>query len=141
MAIPIDQLPIGEGRNPDGTPGASFFIDRAELDLIAEDGPAWKLEDARFIYEAVQEPDAIFEGLKRPNQTQSLCYSVRPTHDPEDEGSEGPPRYGYVFVAFARPGVGGWIVFDWEWREEEADSPGHPVDWETHFERQLWWRT
>ena len=141
MAIPADQLPIGEGRHPDGSAGANFFVSRSELATIEEDGPSWKFEDARFIYEAVQEPDVIFEGLKRPNEAQSLCYSIRPTHDPDDEDKEGLPRYGYAFLAFVRPGVGGWVVFDWEWREEDGDIPGHPAGWEKDFERPLWRRT
>jgi len=63
------------------------------LDVIERDGAEWKLEDARFIPEAVREPDAIFEGLRRPNQRQGLCYSVRPTRDPEEEESPTLPRY------------------------------------------------
>jgi hypothetical protein len=142
MAIPFDQIPIGEGLDPTGQPGASFFIDRAELDMIERDGPEWKFHDARFIDEAVGSPDAIFEGLSRANQTESLCYSVRLTFDPEEpEESQSPPRYGYVFLVFVRVGVGGYVVFDWEWREEDPDEPGHPVSWETDFARRAWQRT
>ena len=141
MAIPSNQLPIGEGLHPDGTGGATFFVDRAELDVLEHDGPEWKLEDARFIKEAVADPDAIFQGLKRTGQEDGLAYSVRPTHDPDDEVPNPiPPRFGYVFLAFARSGIGGYVVFDWEWREE-ADLPGHPVGWETDFERRTWFKT
>lgn len=141
MPIPIDHLPIGEGRDPDGKPGASFFMDRTELDVIRRDGPDWKLEDARFIYETVQEPDAIFEGLRRPGQHKSLCYCVRPTHDPDATADEGLPRYGVVFAVFARSGVGGFVVFDWEWRQEDPEAPGHPAGWENDFEKRRWYRT
>lgn len=141
MAIPSDQIPIGDGLDPSGNPGASFFIDRTELDIIQQDGPEWKLEDARFIAEAVQEPDAIFEGLLRPRQENSLCYSVRVTHDPNEPESQALPRYGYVFLVFARLGVGGFVVFDWEWREEDADHPGHPTGWPDDFERRSWLKT
>ena len=117
-------------------------MDRAELDIVQQNGPEWKLDDARFIYEAVQAPDAIFEGLLRPGQESSLCYSVRPTHDPDDPAAgPSPPRFGYVFVSFARPGVGGFVVFDWEWREEDPDSPGHPSGWEKDFARRTWHKT
>ncbi len=142
MPIPKDQLPIGEGLHPDGTAGASFFVDQAELDILEEDGPEWKLEDARYVKEAIADPDAILQGLKRPGQEEGLAYSVRPTHDPdEQESSPIPPRFGYVFVAYARSGIGGYVVFDWEWREEDADSPGHPVRWGTDFERRTWHKT
>ena len=141
MPIPRDQLPIGEGLHPDGAAGASFFVDKAELDILEEDGPEWKLDDARFILEAIAKPDAIFAGLLRPGQENSLCYSVRPTHDPDEEANEGLPRYGFVFVVFARSGVGGSVVFDWEWREEDAETPGHPIGWEDDFARRTWQAT
>lgn len=141
MPIPFDQLPIGEGRHPNGDRGASFFIDRKELDVIERDGPEWKFEDARFIDEAVKEPDAIFEGLRRPNQQQSLCYSVRPSYDPDDEESQALPRYGFAFLVFALVGTGGYVVFDWEWRQEDPDLPGHPLNWENDFVRRTWQKT
>jgi len=73
MALPIDQMPIGEGRHPNGEPG---------------------------------EPTL--------------------------------PRYGFVFVAFARPGIGGYVVFDWEWREEDPDAPGRPLNGQSDFTRRTW---
>jgi hypothetical protein len=51
------------------------------------------------------------------------------------------PRFGFVFVVFARPAVGGYVVFDWEWREENADRPGLPVGWENDFEVPTWRKT
>jgi hypothetical protein len=142
MPIPFDQIPVGEGLDQDGKPGANFFISRAELDLLEREGPEWKLEDARFIIETVGQPDAIFEGLKRPGQEKSLCYSVRPTHDPDIEEKDQPlPRYGFAFLAFARLGVGGYVVFDWEWRKEDPEGPGQPAGWENDFERRRWHKT
>lgn len=141
MAIPFDQLPIGGGLDPEGNPGASFFIDRNELAMIERDGPEWKYDDARFIEEAVSSPDAIFEGLGRANQDEGLCYSVRLTSDPEEaKEAAGPPRYGYVFVVFVRSGVGGYVVFDWEWREEDEEA-GHPLNWQNDFTRRTWHAT
>jgi hypothetical protein len=144
MAVPFGQLPIGDGRLPDGGT-APFFIDRGELEIVRLDGPAWKFQDARFIPESVADPDVIFEGLRRPNQSESLCYSVRPTQDPDEEqdeiAAETIPRYGYVFLAFVYLGMMGYVVFDWEWREEDPDQPGHPVNWATDFARRAWYRT
>lgn len=141
MPLPANQLPIGEGRHPNGDPGATFYIDVDALTAAEEDGPEWKYEDARFILEAVAEPDAIFEGLRRHDHEGGLCYSVRPTHDPDDESSQEQPRYGFVFVAFVRPGLGGYVVFDWEWREEDFDFPGHPENWENDLTRRTWHKT
>ncbi len=138
MAIPSDQLPIGEGVHPDNTPGAPFFVDRRMLDALEEHGPAEKHDDGRFVYECISRPDAIFEGLKRDNQADSLCYAVRPTHDPEEPAAETLPRYGVVFITFVRRGAVGYVVFDWAWREEDPNAPGQPLNWESDFTRRTW---
>jgi hypothetical protein len=140
LALPRDQIPVGEGLWANGEPGCLFYINRAELDLIAQAGPEWKLEDARFIAEAIAEPDAIFEGLKRPNQDDNLCYSVRPTRDPNEETNEQ-PRFGMAFVVFVSARPMGYLVFDWEWRQEDSDCPGHPSGWAEDFKRRTWQKT
>jgi hypothetical protein len=136
--IPQDQLPIGEGLHPDGTPGAEFFVDRGLLNALEDFGPVEKYEDARFVPECISRPDAVFGGLKREGQDDALCYSVRPTGDPDDPGAETMPRYGFTFVSFVRPGIGGFVVFDWGWREEDSNFPGHPVNFENDFARRTW---
>jgi hypothetical protein len=145
MLVPANQIPVGEGLLPDGR-RAPFFIDRNELNLVKSEGPEWKYEDSRFIDEAVCDPDVIFEGLRRPEQAQSFCYSVQPTHDPdkaEDEDPYGqglPPTFGQVFLAFVRAAPMGFLVFDWEWREVSADEPGHPDNWQEDFAERVWQR-
>ncbi|MGL6095324.1 MAG: hypothetical protein ACRC7O_05935 [Fimbriiglobus sp.] len=142
MAVPFHQLPIGDGHLPDGTT-APFFVDRTEFDTVRDEGPAWKFHDARFIPEAVADPDAIFRGLRRPNQNESLCYSVQPTRDPDDDANEYgiavPPVFGRVFLVFAYLGSMGYVVFDWEWREA-GDEPGHPENWQDDFAERIWQR-
>jgi hypothetical protein len=140
MAIPVDQMPIGEGLHPNGEPDASFFIDRPTLDLIEKEGPEWKFDDARFIRETVSDPDSVFEGLKRANHADCFCYCVRPTHDPDEPGAPEPLFLEKVFVVFVRPGVGGYVVFDWAWRQHDPDEPWHPRGWQTDFTRRTWIR-
>jgi len=137
VAVPFDHLPVGEGLHPDGTAGAIFYVSRTVLDALQDDGPEWKLEDARFLLEAIQEPDAIFEGLERAGHGDCLCYSVRVSRDPDEDRVEL-PRYGFVLAAFVRPSGWGYVIFDWEWREEHPDCPGHPLNWENDFTRQTW---
>jgi hypothetical protein len=141
MPIPADQIPVGEGLLPNGTT-APFFVDKKELDTVRDHGPTWKYYDARFLEEAVAKPDAIFEGLRRPNQGESFCYSVQPTRDPDDQDDPYniglPPVFGQVFLAFVTLGAMGYVVFDWEWRPVSPDDPGHPENWQKDFVRRVW---
>lgn len=138
-------MPVGEGLLPDGS-RAPFYVCREELEVVREAGPASKFDDARFIQECVCDPDAIFRGLRRPNQAASLCHSVFPEADPDEEdGGDGfaasyPPRFGYVFLAFAAKGSMGYVVFDWEWREACPERPGHPLNWDLDFAGRAWQR-
>ena len=143
MAIPVNLLPVGDGHLPDGS-RAIFFVDRRTPDTLEEVGPAWKIDDAGHVVEAVTDPDAIFVGLGRPNQADSLCYCVRPTRRPDaapgDPPDDVPPVFGQVFLAFAAVGQMGYLVFDWEWRVECPDEAGHPAGWGDDFERRVWHR-
>ncbi len=140
MAIPADQLPVGEGMLPDGS-RYPFFVSRRELEATRSHSP-WKYEESRFIPQAIANPDAIFEGLRRPNQADSLCYSVRPTFDPDDDDPDAAdghlPRYGQAFLVFVTRGPVGCVVFDWEWRTEDGESPGLPEGHGDDFARLLW---
>jgi hypothetical protein len=136
MAVPFDQIPVGEGVLPGGGRG-QFFVDRRTVDLLIEHGFTEKLHDSRFLPMTVDAPDAIFRGLRRPNQNDGLCYSIRPESDPdtadEDPGFAGLPRYGMAFLAFVEVRDMGFVVFDWEWRDEDPDEPGHPLGWRDDF--------
>ena len=84
-----------------------FFVDLTMLDQLEEHGPAWKFDDARFLEEAVSDPDVIFEGLQRHNLADCFCYCLQPRQDPDAPADEVPPLFARVFVAFVRPGVSG----------------------------------
>jgi hypothetical protein len=145
MLVPIDQIPLGEGILPDGGCGP-FYVDRQTLTLLQENGHSEKYSDARFLLMAVTKPDAIFKGLRRPNQLEGLCYSIRPEGDPDDENSEDAeshaitalPRYGAAFLAFIEIRVVGYVAFDWEWRDEDPDMPGYPLNWADDFGKQVY---
>jgi hypothetical protein len=142
MPIPFDQIPVGEGLLPGGG-RVPFFVDRRTLELLAEHGYAEKYQNARFIPMAVANPDAIFQGLRRPNQNDGLCYSIRPESDPDDDEDDAPsnavlPRYGVAFLVFVEMRDMGPVVFDWEWREEDPDEPGRPNGWENDFATKVY---
>ncbi len=77
------------------------------------------------------------EGLRRPSQYEGLCYSVRPQSDLDDEDGDarlvGLPRYGAAFLAFVEVRDMGYVVFDWEWRNEDPEEPGNPLGWKDDF--------
>ena len=101
-------------------------LSKDELYALEEDGPEWKYEAARFLEEAVQEPDAIFAGLRRAGQQASHCYSVRIVNDPDEPDQTTHPRYGHVFLVFIREGTWGYVAFIWSGAKKILIFQGTP---------------
>lgn len=141
MLVPFSQIPIGEGKSPEGSL-VPFFIDRWAVDSASEHGFSERYFDTRFVPIAVSDPDVIFAGLIRANQDDGLAYSVRPEHDPDDDEDDrafsGLPKYGQVFLAFVEVRDMGYVVFDWTWRDEDPDDPGYPKSWKESFTKKVW---
>jgi hypothetical protein len=81
--------------------------------------------------------------LRRPDQHEGLCYSVRPESDPDEDAEDDPefaglPRYGMAFLAFVEVRDMGYVVFDWEWRDEDPEEPGHPLGWKVDFAERVY---
>ena len=74
--------------------GGYLFRRPSNVGLLAEHGSAEKYRDVRFVAAAVDRPDAIFRGLRRPNQNDGLCYSVRPERVPDHDASNDPQFAG-----------------------------------------------
>ncbi|MBU4271706.1 MAG: hypothetical protein KKA28_07595 [Planctomycetes bacterium] len=131
MALSIDYLPISVGREPlFGEEGAHccFYTSKAALEKIERNGPSSKYEDAKLIAPTLKAPRVVFEGLNRVEYSDALCYTGEHA---EVGGRE------MVFLIFAKR-EWGLVVFDWEWRLEDSNSPGYPINWTEDFGRQIW---
>ena len=82
-------------------------------------------------------PDAIFQGLKRFGQDESLCYTSSPDKRWSADGVEEEVPMDEIFLVFVKP-ENGLIVFDWEFRRGAPGKLGHPLGWDTDFNECLW---
>jgi hypothetical protein len=139
MSMAEDEILIGDGIGPEGK-AATFYAAKEVLYALEDFGPQWKYEDCRFMIEAVANPDSIFAVRGRIDDDEVFCYSVRPTYDPDEPAVETLPRYGYAFVVYLKRIGEEYLAYDWDWREEDGDSPGHPAE-RAEFWRQLWPQT
>lgn len=138
MLLPADCESFGHGRAPDGSPGCPFMIRRSVLDVITEHGPRWKCHSIRLIPGVLAEPVAIFEGLGRDGCLAACCYSGRPPVRYLNDGAPKEPHPGFLFVVYAEPVSGGYIVWDWGWRREDGARPGHPSGWDSFTKGKVW---
>jgi hypothetical protein len=141
--MPADYLPIGPGRCPEGGGECEFFIHLPTLQKLEKYGPAWKYQDGDLAGGVVADPQAVYRGLRRPDfeAGPSYCYSVRPAGSSWQRGpGVDDPLLPCVFLVFVFRGMGGYVVFDWEWRPEDPAAPGEPEGWQDDFEERLWQR-
>lgn len=139
MPIPSDYLMLS-GLCPESRQLTDFFLSREHLYKIELDGPAQKFYDSRLLEPVLTEPCAIFRGLKRPSFENGFCYSGKPAVrwiEGGEDGIEIASPFDQVFLVFVRPSKG-YLVFDWEWRDEHPKQAGVPIHWERNFEALQW---
>lgn len=136
-----------EGKNPRGSGTREFKIPSDLIERYLRYGPAHKFFDLHILPHVLQNPGAIFEGLERDEQQNGLCYAgIPPSIRREIKGSTGrggaeldlielPPPDGMTFAVFMNVR---YVIFDWRWEQADANNAGHPIEWDTRFNKRLW---
>jgi len=106
-----------------------------DLDSL-KDQPAYVTHNLfKCARKAVLAPTAIYRGLtrgakapKRLREGWAICG--KPNRACDNDGRLIPVPPGMVFMVYADADG---FVFDWDWVQEAADTPGHPLDPELRF--------
>lgn len=125
------------GMMPDERPGKFHLPEGEILRHFRETGNQSMFTDAWFIPDVCKTPVAIWQGLERSGQDESLCYSGFPSGDfAAYRGHDDiKPEAGYTFLVFLTPDL---IVTKWRWSEVDPVRPDYPIDYDTRFGAQLW---
>lgn len=114
-------------------------IDRVER--VGRRSRGQTMEAAFIVPEILQNPKAIFEGVRREEDERGSnspgwrCYSGIPSKGYVKSGKEVPPWPGEVFLVFVNAEN---VAYLWYWSECSKDDPNVPIDCETRFrERKL----
>lgn len=128
-----------EGRCPFAEGTCEFGVSQSLLVKYQRNGPDWKFYDALLIPEVLASPAAIFEGLRREDYEDALCYSARPSRRFKSSTIEVPfPPDRVMLVYVENHKTRGLIVLDWDSRKRHATDQGHPQNWEHDFGRRIW---
>lgn len=87
----------------------------------------------------LQEPTAVFEGLRRDEDEDRSaggwrCYCGVPAHAYLRDGTEIRPYPGQVYLVFVNEDG---VAYNWRWEKADPEDPLLPVDYQTRFKRQL----
>ena len=98
------------------------------------------MECARIVPAVLQNPTAVFTGLRRDEDEDRRgvgwrCYCGVPDHSYHQDGTRAGPRRGQVHLVFVNHEG---VAYNWRWEPANPDDPELPRDCdETRFRRRL----
>lgn len=124
-----------EAINPtDGKPW-DVFLRQAKIESTAQRGMGAARELAYLVPFTLQNPTAIFRGVREEGESQWLCYVALPTDAYNHRtGERVRPWTGQVFLVFVDDDR---IVYNWRWDKSDASSLRLPIDFAQRFEEQV----
>lgn len=114
-------------------------ISHGRLQAMARFGQAHVLECAYIVPEILERPSAIFEGLKRDQDEDSMgapgwrCYCGRPSVAFNRDGSERRPFPQQIFMVFVNQER---IAYNWRWEKADPDNLNLPLNCAARFVRR-----
>jgi hypothetical protein len=124
-----------EGMHFSGQGKATFYISTSVLDNYANAGVGGKYFDLFSIPAVLGLPVVVFQGLKREDQAESLCYAGIPAKRYLSAEITVPPKPGRAFAVYMNNEL---KIFDWRWEISDESKPGYPLEWATRYETTLW---
>jgi len=125
---------VQDGKCPEGGEKCEFKISTDKINWLHKNGPDDKFYNLQNVPFALNNPTAIFKGLKREGHEKSYCYVATPARRFLNDTASKPMKPGMVFLVFVSPNL---EVFNW--RFEPADSSGKlPENHEVRFTKLIW---
>ena len=126
---------VESGLHPAGKGQLDFSILQSQVRHYMRYGPAHKFFDSLLIPGVLSNPAAIFQGLKRENMEDGLCYVAIPPVRYINARVTAPPHPGKTFAVFADAK---FEVFDWRWENTDSNDKNLPMDYQTRFSKKVW---
>jgi len=125
--------------NPVDGKSYEVALSHSRIKETAKRGMGAILEASRLVEYVIQNPTAIFEGIRRdaddPNYGASWrCYCGLPTCAFNASGKEVNPPAGMVFLVFVNDEM---VVYNWRWDKADADTPRYPHNYKDRFRERV----
>ena len=117
----------------------NLLLSHAKLQAISRRSRGQILECAELVPMALQEPSAIFRGLRRehdePHQgCGRLCYCGVPSKAYSKDGQQLPPWPGEVFLVFVSEDD---VVYNWYGTKCDPDDANLPKNFSVQYRERL----
>lgn len=124
-----------EAINPADGKRCQVYVRISKIDATAKRGMGAARELAYLVPHALQNPNAIFRGVREEGESQWLCYIGSPPDAYNHRtGERMRPWPGQVFLVFVDDDC---IVYNWRWDKADTDELRLPIDHAQRFEERL----
>ncbi len=128
-----------EAADPFGSGTWEVLISYDRLHTVARRGMGHAKECAYIVPEILQNPTAIFEGLREEKDEDQrgvgwLCYCGIPEKAYHADGTSRSPYPLQVYLVFVNDDR---VAYNWRWEKADADDPQLPCNYQTRFRRRL----
>jgi hypothetical protein len=128
-----------EAHDPASDAPAQVLISYDRMQTVARRSMAHAKECGIILPKVLQQPTAIFEGLRHDEDEDRQaagwrCYCGIPEHAYHSDGSERSPYPGQVYLVFVDDER---VAYNWRWEKADADNADLPLNHETRFRTRL----
>lgn len=125
--------------NPIDNATCDVFVSFDRMQAVGRRSLGHVKECGYLVPEILQQPTAVFEGLRRDEDEDRgaagwRCYCGVPAHAYRTDGSATRPYPGQVYLVFVNDEG---VVYNWRWEQADLDDPLLPVDHQTRFKKRL----
>lgn len=129
-----------KAKSPNGDSMWDVHISFKRLEFVSKKSKGAVLEAAHVVPEVLENPSAIFEGLRRDEDEDEhgngwMCYCGLPTTAYNKNGTPINPWPDEVFMVFLNADC---VAYHWYWHKRDRTLPDHPDGHETRFRRRVW---
>lgn len=122
-----------EGFNPEDSGTCEILLSYNRIQAVGRRGLGFAKECGYTLPMILQNPTAVFEGLRRGSDEDRLpnddsgwrCYCGRPSVAYDGNGKEMPPWPDEVFLVFVSAEK---VAYNWRWEKCDPDNPELPLD-------------
>ncbi|MGH7138246.1 MAG: hypothetical protein ACREHD_21040 [Pirellulales bacterium] len=125
--------------NPTDNSTCEVFVSFDRMQAVGRRSLGQAKECGYIVPEILQQPCAVFEGLRRDEDEDRggvgwRCYCGVPAHAYRADGTVTRPYPSQVYLVFVNDEG---VVYNWRWEKADPDDPLIPLDHQTRFKRRL----
>ncbi len=125
--------------NPGDGTKCDVLVSHARMQAVGRRSMAHAKECAFIVPMILQQPKAIFEGLRQDEDEDRQgvgwrCYCGIPEHAYRSDGTQREPFPGQAYLVFVNDEH---VAYNWRWEKADPNNPGLPDKHDERFKKRV----